>query len=371
MLAWLVATAAAESWCAGPLVAHEWGVTVLLTEGGVADAPSPPSWVHEVHGDDGTVTPVRTLPPDTGERDLPVVHFYASEPWNHDVPVGVEVGFTQGEASAWFPAVSARTPAAVANSAEAQEGRRSMLAVREANAARGDRTDPGPDPTRQLRWDRLVLTQAPLVDSHEAEVDWVTAARAVPGALWVNGPGESDRFLFYEGRTREVSALVVEGGDSGQVDHFVLRNRSDFDVFDVVFVHDGRAWTAPRIPAGKTAGFLLRAPFEPDRVKDWLDARWTDADGVPALDWSECAMMRDPAVPTEVASGHRLFPAELAVLWGAWEDRVLTPTGTRLLYREAPEALDAVMPLSIYPDMFHVPEVHRLGLVVVPDPPLP
>jgi len=164
---------------------------------------------------------------------------------------------------------------------------------------------------------------------------------------------------------------VIERGGTHPTDHFVLRNVSAFDVFDVVFVHQGRAWTAPRIPAGKTAGFLLQEAFDPVATRQWLTDRWVDLAGVPAVDWEACVMMRDPALPLEHAQGHRLFPAELDVLWGAWEGRLLGPQGTRLLYREAPEALDTVMPISLYTDMFHDPQLRRLGVVLVPDPPLP
>lgn len=367
----LLATAFAESWCASPLVAHEWGVTVLHPKGGAAVGPAAPAWFHT----SGSAVPdgpaVRTLPPDSGERDLPVVHFYAASPWADHVPVGVEVGFTRGEASAWFPAVTERTPAATANSAAAYEARKAVLAKRPSEPFAVERADPGRDPTRQLHWDRLLLSVEPLAKPQDTGVAWVPSARAVPDALWVNGPGESDRFLFYEAETRETSAVVIEPGDSGKPGHYILRNTSDWDVFDVVFVHEGRVWTAPRIPAGKTAGFLLRDPFDPAAVKAWLEPRWTDTDGLPQTNWEECVMMRDPAVPTEKASSHRLLPTELAVLFDAWEGRLLGADGTRLLYREDPAALDAVMPLSIYTDMYHYPVVHRLGVVMVVDPEVP
>jgi len=366
---WLwMGVAAAESWCAGPLVAHEWGVAVLAAEPQTL-RPDLPSWLHHEGAGASTAEPVRTMAPDHGERDLPVVHFYRSQGWSDAVPVAVEVGFARGDATAWFPAVSSRTPATQARSAAARAARERLVAQRAEPGPQG--RDLGPDPTRQLHWDRLVLSSEPLSVLRDPEVGWVTAAREVPEALWVNGPGESERFLFYEGDTTESSALVIERGGTHPTDHFVLRNVSAFDVFDVVFVHQGRAWTAPRIPAGKTAGFLLQEAFDPVATRQWLTDRWVDLAGVPAVDWEACVMMRDPALPLEHAQGHRLFPAELDVLWGAWEGRLLGPQGTRLLYREAPEALDTVMPISLYTDMFHDPQLRRLGVVLVPDPPLP
>lgn len=368
MILALIATAAAESWCAVPLVAHEWGVTVLHPNGGKSQRASVPEHFHTTgrRASDGPA--VRTLPPDSGERDLPVLHFYAPD-GQDPIPVGIEVGFTLGEASAWFPAVTRRIPAATANADAAAVARSHLQSLR---AQRGPEGDVGPDPTKQLHWDRLLLTRAPLAEPAATDTPWITDARGVEQARWVNGPGETDRFVFYEADTRERPALVVEHGGSGQPDHFVLRNTSDWDVHDVVFVHDGRSWTAPRIPAGKTAGFLLRDRFDVDDTRNWLDQRWTDTTGVPRTDGSQtCEMMRDPAVPAEDSTGHRMMAAELELLWGAWQARLLGGDATRLVYREDPAALDAVMPLAVYTDMFHVPSLARLGVVLVEGPTLP
>ncbi|MEZ4317113.1 MAG: hypothetical protein R3F61_06405 [Myxococcota bacterium] len=371
MILALLAPAFAESWCAGPLVAHEWGVTVLAPQGGTVNTPSTPGWFHHTGASVPDGPAVRTLPPDTGIRDLPVVHFYAKDGWTDHIPLGFEVGFGRGEATSWFPAVSERTPGATANSAAAHLARKALLERRAALTPHVERADPGADLTRQLHWNRLILTQDPLAPAQDTSSPWVARARGVSEALWVNGPGESDRFLFYDAETRESPALVVERGDSGKPDHLILRNTSDWDVHDVMFVHDGRVWTAPRIPAGKTAGFLLRDVYDPVVARSWLDDRWHDTAGVPTTDWEQCVMMRDPALPLESAGGHRMFRDELDVLWEAWGDALVEGSGTRLVYREDTAALDAVMPISMYTDMFHDPRLHRLGVVLVQSPPLP
>lgn len=364
MIVALVATAAAESWCAAPLEAHEWGVTLLAPRGATVSPPSLPDWMHRSgavpHG-----PAVRTLPPDSGIRDLPVLSFHGVA-WNgREIPVGVSVGFTTGSASVWYPQVDVRTPAEAANGSAAAAARRALVAGRQAPERRRGGVDPGRDPTRQLHWDALVLTPEPVTAPLDAS-GWVTGARDVSGALWVNRPGETERFVFYEAETRESPALVLEPGPTGP-SHRVLRNTSDWDVHDVLIVRDGRMWTAPRIPAGKTAGFLLEDPFDAHAARAWLTERWTDPSGPPVASWDPCVMMRDPAVPAEVSQDHRIHADELAVLWSAWADTLLDGRD-RVVYREDTAALDAVMPLSIYTDMYHDPSLVRLGVVSVEGP---
>ena len=71
-------------------------------------------------------------------------------------------------------------------------------------------TPPPSDPTRQLIWDAMSLGKAP---SHpeEAKVPaWVAQLRASKDALWVNGAGESERFVFYEAQTTEKPLVKLE-----------------------------------------------------------------------------------------------------------------------------------------------------------------
>jgi len=139
-------------------------------------------------------------------------------------------------------------------------------------------------------------------------------------------------------------------------------------VHDVIVIADGRAWTAPAVPPGATAGFLLDRPLDRAALVRWLRERWIDPAG-PPVGWSwtaeDCVMMRDPAIPVEEAAGYRLYGPELDVLLSVWADRMLAADGARLVYREDPGALEARMPLSVYTDMRHYVELNRLGIVVV------
>src|SRR5262245_57603994 len=73
----------AESWCAVPLWVHEWGVQVF--SGGAArrvgaDAATLPPYFHDAAAARSVAAgpPVRGMPVDGGERELPVVQFYAA-----------------------------------------------------------------------------------------------------------------------------------------------------------------------------------------------------------------------------------------------------------------------------------------------------
>ena len=85
----------------------------------------------------------------------------------------------------------------------------------------------------------------------------------------------------------------------------------------------------------------------------------------------DCVMMRDPAVPESAARGHRLYSGEVNAILDVWGDGFFEQEGTTIVYREDIGYLDAMMPLSIYTDMFHYTEIRRLGLAVVQDVALP
>ncbi len=325
-------TAAAESWCAAPLTVHEWGVAVFSGDGRPLAGPPLPDWFHTTAGGPAhEAVPVAELPADSGIRTLPVLQFYAPRVWGGDIPLAVDVGFAQGTPAVWYPQVDRATDA-------------------------------------ELFWRRLDLTrQAPEVLPADT-VGWVSPLRAVEDALWVSRGAESDRYLFYEGTTRESPAVTITPGENGDR-HYILRNTTDWDVHDVFVVHveDGQRslWYTPKVPGGKTAS-CLRNPRSDDPA-DLLRSR--DVTPRPAEGWSmrdgECAMMRDPAVPVAQATDHRLYAEELAVLLSVWEDRFFTEQGSRILYREDTAALDALVPLALYTDMHHYIETSRLGLVLV------
>lgn len=321
-MVWLIASAFAKSWCATPVIAHEWGVTVLTADGSAPVKPPLPAHFHRSASPFAVARPpVRSLPADNGVRTLPVVHFWA--PFSSGpVPIGVDVGFTGGTASVWYPAVDALSPAG----AEVQ-----------------------------LRWDALDLTADPGRPPASKE-PWVEQARALDGSLWVHRGGESERFLFYEADTVETPAITVRvEGDAVRV-----TNRSAHPVHDVVIVRAGRAGRIRSVPAGLHAS--VRLDRAPESVRAELDRAWT---APPAEPDAECVMMRDPAVPAPPATDHRLYPAELELVWSVWAGRLLEDPGDRMFYREDPAALAEVMPLSVYTDMRHHVRLSRFGLVLV------
>lgn len=389
----------AEMWCADPLWAHEWGVVVFRGSGASSAAarsgapdPALPSYFHAQAGAPSALgPPVRQLPVDGGERELPIVHFYAPGNWR-PVPVGLEVGFAHGEATRWFPQVDAHRRADDANGAEARRGRARLVAMRRARRAGGPVAAGAPiarDPTRQLAWDHLVLEDAPRQAPAATAVPWVARLRALPGALWVNAASESERFVFYEGRTSETPAIRIERGPSYAAGrrHLILRNTGARAVHDVFLVHreaSGATYViaVPSIPAGSTAGYVLEdhavtsdaiAARTRGALRDAIvdarepappaDYRWGGANG--------CVMQRDPAIPVEQASDHRVYAAEADVILEVWGARFFDAPGTTIVYREDVAQLDAEMPLSVYTDMYHQVSLRRLGLALIEGVQLP
>ena len=370
--------ALAESWCAYPLWVHEWGVQVF----GESDArPATLDYAHTEGPKPKTEpTPVRSLPIDGGERELPVLSIFAPALFGDPVPLGLEIGFATGEASMWFPQVDRLRPASQANSSEADQARLELLQARADRSPFSANTALGDDPTRQLIWDRLSLSQEGKA-SKDSEQDWVEALRAIEGALWIEGDGESERFIFYEGRTAEQPLLKVERGDEWSEDraHYRLVNDSFWPVHDVLVIRrDGeQAWVffAPSIPAGKSAGFVLEDSIKVDSeafveaTRGQLERSLTDAESpaVPSSykwDFDQCVMGRDPAIPIEKATGHRLYALETKALLDAWGAAFFEQEGTVIIYREDPSYVDAMMPISLYTDMYHFIELRRLSLVL-------
>lgn len=372
--------AAAESWCASPLHAHEWGVQAFSADG----APLAPVLSNHFHRRPSTdppsrTPPVRSLPPDTGERALPLLHFYSGGTLTSGpIPVAVEVGFTEGDALAWYPQVDERRPAAIANGAAARLAREALLGRRAALQPHASvRAGLDGDPTAQLVWNALSLSPEPRHRPARADAAWVDRFRDF-GALWVNGPRESERFVFYEALTRERVALELTRGERYRPDHrhFVLRNRSAHAVHDVFFTHreGGRVFVffAPSIPAGRSAGFVLEAHAATDldaATRTRLRERLVDPDALTpptSMQWSrdDCVMMRDPAIPTTTAEGHRLYAHEVDAILEVWASTFFGSPGTTIVYREDAAYLDRVMPLSIYTDMYNYVKLRRLGLAI-------
>lgn len=336
----LAEAARAESWCAEPVVVHEWGVHVYGGDRQPLPVVDLPAWFHSAAQPSPTLTPVRGLPADNGVRFLPVMHFYGGAGFSMPIPLGLEVGFSGGPPSFWYPAVDALRPTA----------------------------------KRQLAWDRLALSTKPQGAPRATDIDWVMRARGLE-ALWVERQSEAERFVFYEAATREAEPLVLRRGETWtpQRRHIIVDNRGSFPVHDVFFVHREAAnvyvFEIPSIPAGRSAGFIIEDHPLAARGSpvEHLRAQLTAPEGADGKGWragGDCVMGRDPAVPFEVASGHRLFRAEVDLVLGVWSKAFFEQAGTTVLYREDTKQLDAVMPLSIYTDMYHYIELHRAGLAL-------
>ncbi len=370
----------AMSWCAQPIWAHEWGVVVFGANGVRTAGPGVPANFHTSAGTGGASAadpPVRHGDSDSGDRFLPVMQFftYGSGP----IPIGLEVGVRYGTASAWYPQVDHRTPASDANGPLALASRTRLLADRARRSPFGPPLLLGRDPTRQLAWDHLELTDAPTHAAAASTTPWVDRLRAMPAARWVNGARESERFVFYEANTSETAAITIERGPEygpGRR-HLILRNRSTHPVHDVVLVHREAAGlyviTAPQIPAGQTAGFILEdhradAAAFTTATDEWLRA---SMNAETAARYDGCVMQRDPAVPVETATGHSVFGEEGDVILDTWGARFFNALGTNVVYREDTAHLDEVMPLSLYTDMFHFIVLNRLGLALVENLTLP
>lgn len=381
----------AEMWCADPLWVHEWGVQVFGRTGAARSTvgPSLPGYFHRrAPSGAGAVSaaPVRHMPVDGGERALPVVHFYAPETFQ-PVPVGFEVGFTHGEATRWFPQVDTRRAAGDANGAAARAARERLLSARVARRDAQARAPLPGDPTRQLAWDRLTLSPNAVQPARATSHAWVRAARGFDRALWVNARHETERFVFYEGRTTETPALRVERGPtwSASRPHYRLVNAGSHPVHDVFVVHRdaGRLYVfvAPQIPPRRSAGFLLTEHEVPRgqqtaRTREALRARLLDTQQ-PApprrYSWGQgqCVMQRDPAQPVESARGHRLYAHEVDLILDTWGPRFFEASGTTIVYREDTSYVDREMPVSVYTDMYHFVQLSRLSLGLMENVQLP
>lgn len=371
----------ARSWCARPLTAHEWGVQVFDSTGAPKPGKKLPAYFHHSASSTAAKTSrVADLPPDSGIRDLPVLHFYAGE-YDDNIPVGVSVGFSAGEASAWFPQVDVRRTAAVSNSPAATAQRNKLLELRTA-----PRVALPDDTTKQLQWNQLLLTRkpAPSATAATTEVPWISSARAISEALWVNHDTQTERFAFYEAPTTERPTVEVQRGPTWAAGnrHYILRNVGKFAVHDVYFVvREGDAlfvFNAPAIPANASAGFVV----EQHRVSPAnIAAATVDAlrkglvitspasptgkqSAASTTEPRDCIMMRDPAVPVESSTGFALFPREADLFLSEWHSAMFDGQGTTIVYREDERYLEQVMPLSIFTDMYHFVELHRASFAI-------
>lgn len=380
LLLWRAPAAQAESWCATPLFAHEWGVQVFAGPGAHSERPSAtlPAYFHTRGPVVSTqLARVADLPPDSGIRKLPVLHFYAPAAQAGTIPLGLGVGFALGAAQAWFPQVDVLRNANEANSAAAQTMRSALQHARSLLTATGPRPTLPDDLTHQLQWNNLTLSAQPAAAPSAAPDRWVGQARQLASALWVGRGKEAERFVFYEAGTTEHVAIQIKRGPgfSPASRQYVLANPTAYPVHEVVVVHREGAASfaafAPLVAAGSSVTVVLAANGL-DAARDALRSRWVEPDTAQAGGGAAgCAMRRDPAIPVETARSHRLFGGEVDLLLATWAGELFERPGTTLMYREDVGYLDKVMPLSLFTSMYHYIVLHRLGLAVWQDVVLP
>jgi hypothetical protein len=390
--------AGAMSWTAEPLTVHEWGVQVFDWGTATAARPELPAFVHtDVHPGLAVAAPqkrVKDLPPDSGMRFKPVLYFYLPEQDLGEAIVGVEMRFAYGHANAWFPQANVyRTPAMTANVREPDwNAWRMRNATRSYGATQVKPSLPVPDdPRMELAWYRLALSKGLPAAGKLPDVaadHWINTARQVQSAYVSNGM-EAEKFLFYEGATREKSAFAIipdedSFGVTGKAQYVV--NVAETPIYNVfaIYRRDHHAWVgyAPTLEPIKSqagsqpggAGSTITALTLPD-----FDRRthWTDdselagptTDRLLAVLTGDDALsinhgMRDPADPQGPTQSGQLFPDEARALEKIWHDEFFGNEGFTILYRESPAALDQAMPLNLYTDMYHYIKLSRCGLVV-------
>lgn len=402
---------AAGVWWARPIVVHEWGVNTFDWAGGELDAQLPGfSYTDKAPGKalGQPKQRARDLPPDSGIRTKPILYFYPPEKDAISDPVlDVQVRFAFGYAAAWYPQVSTyRTPkqVAAANPIDWASWRRENGPFERIRGAKPGK--PVPEDERfELVWNGLKLNKMLPADTSLAGDDlpaehWWLKARDVPDAWYVQQGKQAERFLFYEGKTRELPATAV-------ISQYDLRepkknryivNVSDESIYDVLVIYrakDGKCWVdyrhelkaAPSYEppvwnrdgtltiANPSTDAMLVPKFAKLDADQWLMPGDKDEYRRQTRGRLKHAMlgggvlpnpmdMRDPADPQPPTKTHQLFPREAEVVLDIWEDDFFASDGLTIIYRESPAYLDRAMPLNIFTDKFHYIDLSRCGWVL-------
>jgi hypothetical protein len=286
---------------------------------------------------------VRDLPADGGERCLPVIHFYGRPFDGASVPLAASVGFTQGDAVAWYPQTDAHNPAEVRS---------------------------------KLLWQDLQLRVEATAPALQTQVEWTADLRGIDEALWVEHNGESERFLFYEGSTTESADIEIRRVPTWADETPALRIvNTGTTPMHSVFVTQRQPWgevslfTIPELAAGETRDVLGKDASGLDLRSELRQTLVMSQQGPLSqrLFGDGCVAMRDPGVGVSWPDDHRLFDSEADALLDAWQDRFFAADGLTVVYREDASRLKQAMPLSLYTDMYHSIVLNRLGLVLVED----
>jgi len=358
----LPSSAAAGLSCTWPLWVHEWGVHVFDGGGSPIASGLIPDFFYRDGPSRPRPTAVRDMPRDNGLRELPVIHFYS--PATAAVPVGVEVGFTQGAATTWYPDVDLRRPAG-AIAGPLSKSSWAMLTGRQ-------------DSNRELVWDRLELTATPTSPAALTQSPWITQARAIPQARWVNRANESERFVFYEGSTSEEVPLTITRSArySAKARSYVVTNAGKHPIHDVMIIHRegpiARLVTIRSLAAAASAPFTIDGPHQPKLVEKataylrdaLVDPKMPTPPDPNALPAGSCGIHDNPGIPFDTAADHRIYRGEVELILDTWRPRFFEADGTTIIYREDAATIAEAMPLSIYTDTQSYAVIHRAGLAL-------
>lgn len=429
------------NWDAAPIDVHEWGVNTFDWNNEKPLIQDLPDYLYtdKKPGESfpSPKTRVRDLPPDGGMRTKPILYFYPSERHGRGpslARVGIEMRFAYGFANAWWPQVNRYRTEEISQKAKAPDWeswktralkerknrflennkdgkaatrwRKELEEYRELSSAdqiqrlaqrfpwkRGSKFPE--DARMQLAWEELTLhPKAPenqvlpgkdLKDDH-----WAKIAREVDAAYVSNGT-ETERYVFYEGKTNEESAIALLPANGGlrhtkygiqrdeEREEVSLVNVGKHSIYDVIAIYRDRKkgilWTG-YLPVMPPQVVALRIPdFKNPRKEDHLKLtpetfrRQTTerlienlTTGTPIV--SGNILMRDPADPQGPTQRHQLFRKEALGLEKIWHDDFFESDGFTVVYRESPEYLDEAMPLNIFTSMYWHIRLSRCGLVL-------
>jgi len=383
---------------AQPLVVHEWGVNEFDWSGKASQQESLPGFIYtdKSPGKPLPVTggKVKDMSPDSGMRKKPVLYFYPQGYMTENVKVGVEVRFAAGYANVWWPQVNFyRTPeqVAAAKPVDWQTWRKKQASRRYGK----DRPKVPDDERFELVWYNLALTKKlpkgmSLAGPKLPKDHWVRLARQ-GGGCYVSNGREVEKFLFYEGKTRETPTVTILPPQHNDK-RYHLVNVGDYPIYDVFVIYrdNGKLWmkylaVMPPVPMAKKQESdwghhvpqIVSLPM-PDfsmlpsgmpMGKDEFNCR-TSMRLIESLSAGEhysgrwATGLRDPADPQPPTKMHQLFRAEAEALEKIWRKEFFLSPGLTILYRESPAYLDKAMPLNIYTDMQHYVKLSRCGLVL-------
>lgn len=301
-----------------PFVVHEWGTfTSIQGSDGVTllgahhEEELLPAFVHEISPLAAAAVRVKGIGAPmlgvTQKMETPVLYFHGGQARK----VTVEVGFTKGLISQWFPGVAAQAPV--------------------LGGLGGKPFDLRKIDTSMLRWECEILPRAQGVPSGLPRVrpdePW-SFAREV-AADYVRAQGETEQYLFYRGVGRFELPVHVEAMRLGAG---TLHNRGSLAIPAVIALEvaaDGaRFRQLPAVAPGKAGGFDLGVvPKRP----------------VPVVQQELQACVQ----ALLVAQG--LHADEARAMVRTWARSWFHKRGTRVFYVVPREETDRLLPLVITP----------------------